>query len=150
MRRLVTAPLAALILLCTPISNPQRCRLYSNCWTPLLINLFRGGAPPVQASASELGAASVTQESVSLEPGKPIERELSGGQSHFYKITLLSGQYLQIVVEQRGIDVAVTLLAPDGKKISEVDSENVIEGSETVSAIAEATGEYMIEVRSPE
>ena len=106
------------------------------------------GAPPVQASASERGAAQSAQESDSLEPGKPIERELSGGQSHSYKITMISGQYLQIVVSQRGIDVAVALFTPDGKKISEVDSEHLIEGSETVSAIAEAPGAYLIEVRS--
>ncbi len=63
---------------------------------------------------------------------------------------MISGQYLHIVVEQRGIDVAVALFTPDGKKISEADSEHLIEGSETVSAIAEAPGAYLIEVRSPE
>jgi CHAT domain-containing protein/tetratricopeptide (TPR) repeat protein len=111
---------------------------------------LRPGTPPAQAPASVLGAAPGAQESISLEPGKPIERELSGGQSHFYKITMSSGQYLHIVAAQRGIDVLVVLVAPDGKKISETDSENLIEGSETVSAIAEAPGAYMIEVRSPE
>ncbi|HKQ90922.1 MAG TPA: CHAT domain-containing protein [Blastocatellia bacterium] len=59
-----------------------------------------------------------------------------------------SRQFLNIVVEQRGIDVAVALVAPDGKKIIEVDDEHMIEGSETVSAIAEAAGAYRIEVRS--
>jgi CHAT domain-containing protein/tetratricopeptide (TPR) repeat protein len=44
----------------------------------------------------------------------------------------------------------VALFLPDGKKISEADSEHLIEGSESVSAIAEATGVYLIEVRSPE
>jgi CHAT domain-containing protein/Tfp pilus assembly protein PilF len=46
--------------------------------------------------------------------------------------------------------VAVALFTPDGKKISEADSEHLIEGSETLSAIAEATGAYRIEVRSVE
>jgi CHAT domain-containing protein/predicted negative regulator of RcsB-dependent stress response len=63
---------------------------------------------------------------------------------------MISGQYLQVVVDQRGIDVAVVLLAPDGKKISEVDSERQVEGSETVSTIAEAPGAYLIEARSAE
>jgi len=108
------------------------------------------GAAPVQASASERSAAQSAQESDSLEPGKPIEREISGGQSHSYKITMISGQYLHVVVDQRGIDVAVALFTPDGKKISEVDSEHIVEGSETVSTIAEAPGAYLIEVRSPE
>jgi tetratricopeptide (TPR) repeat protein len=116
-----------------------------------MINLLiRVGASPAQVLGSERGAAPGAQESVSLEPGKPIERELSGGQPHSYKITMISGQYLHIVVDQRGIDVAVALFTPDGKKIGEVDSERQIEGSEAVSAIAEAAGAYRIEVRSAE
>jgi CHAT domain-containing protein/predicted negative regulator of RcsB-dependent stress response len=103
-----------------------------------------------QASDGDRKAAETAQETDSLEPGKPVERELSGGQSHSYKITMISGQYLQVVVDQRGIDVAVALFAPDGKKISEVDSEHLVEGSETVSAIAEEPGAYLIEARSAE
>jgi CHAT domain-containing protein/Tfp pilus assembly protein PilF len=63
---------------------------------------------------------------------------------------MISGQYLHVVVDQRGIDVAVALFAPDGKKISEFDSEHRVEGSEIVSAIAEAPGAYLIEARSAE
>jgi CHAT domain-containing protein/Flp pilus assembly protein TadD len=160
MRRLMIAALSALILLCTPFSDPQGCGLYSIRWTPLMINpLIRAGtpattslrpvAPPAQAPASERGAPSA-QESISLEPGKPVERELSGGQSHSYKVTMISGQYLLVVVAQRGMDIGVALFTPDGKKISEVNSNPLIEGAETASAIAEAPGAYLIEVRSPE
>jgi CHAT domain-containing protein/tetratricopeptide (TPR) repeat protein len=107
------------------------------------------GAAPVQAIASERSATQSAQESDSLEPGKPIERELYGTQSHSYKITMISGQYLRVVVTQRGIDVAVALFTPDSKKISEVNSAPLIEGSETVSVIAEAPGAYLIEVHPP-
>jgi hypothetical protein len=160
MRRLMIAALFALILLCVSISTPQGRGLRSIRWPPLMANLLRVGAPattslwpvapPAQAPASERGVTPSAQVSISLEPGKPVERELSGGQSHSYKITMISGQYSHIVVEQRGIDVVVALFAPDGKKISEADSEHLIERSETVSAIAEAPGVYLIEVRSPE
>jgi len=75
---------------------------------------------------------------------------MSGGQSHSYKIAVISGQYLHVVVTQRGIDVAMALFTPDGKKIIEVNSDSLIEGSETVSVIAEAPGAYLIEVRSIE
>jgi CHAT domain-containing protein/Tfp pilus assembly protein PilF len=73
---------------------------------------------------------------------------MSGGQSHSYKITMISGQYLRVVVAQHGIDVAVALFTPDGKKISEVDSEQSTVGSEAISVIAEAAGAYRIEARS--
>src|SRR5215813_3270837 len=96
------------------------------------------------------GASQSANEELSLEPGKPIERELSGGQSHFYKIAMTSGQYLRITVNQQGIDALVALFTPDGKKIGEVDSEQATVGAETISAIAEAAGIYRIEVRSAE
>ena len=63
---------------------------------------------------------------------------------------MTSGQYLRVTVSQRGIDALVALFAPDGKKINEADSEYLVEGSETVSAIAESAGEYLIEARSVE
>ncbi|MGB7922035.1 MAG: tetratricopeptide repeat protein [Pyrinomonadaceae bacterium] len=85
-----------------------------------------------------------------LELGNPIERELTGGQSHSYRIVLTAGQYLHAVADQRGIDVMVTLLNPDGKQITEVDSPNGISGPEPVSAIAETSGSYRLEVRSLE
>jgi CHAT domain-containing protein/Tfp pilus assembly protein PilF len=108
------------------------------------------GEPHAQASASERGATPGAQESISLEPGKPVERELSGGQSHTYKIALVSSQYLRIEVEQRGIDVAVALFTPDGNKIGEVDDERATVRAETILAIAETPGAYRIEARSPE
>jgi hypothetical protein len=161
MRRLIIAALSTLILLCTPFPDPQGCGLHSIRWTPLMINLLiptgappvtslRPVAPPAQAPASTHGAAPSAQESVSLEPGKPVERELSGGQSHFYKISMTSGQYLRITVSQRGIDVLVALFTLDGKKVDEADIDKSTMWSETISAIAEVSGAYLIEVRPPE
>src|SRR5262245_45097349 len=109
MRRLMVAALSALILLCISLSTPQGRGLHSTRWTPLMINPLIGAgtpattslrpvAPPAQAPASERGAAPSAQESNSLEPGKPVERELSSGQSHFYEIAMTSGQYLRITV----------------------------------------------------
>ncbi|MEK6321667.1 MAG: CHAT domain-containing tetratricopeptide repeat protein [Acidobacteriota bacterium] len=82
--------------------------------------------------------------------GKTVERALSGGESHQYKISLSSGQYLHLVVDQRGIDVVVTLFGPDDRKIIEVDSPNGTQGPEPVLAVAEASGTYRLEVRSGE
>src|SRR5262245_2073693 len=150
MRRLVIAILSTLILLSAPLSTPQGHGLYTVHPPTLTINLSQVGEPPAPAPAAARGAAQSAQESMTLEPGKPIERELSGGQSHSYKIMMASGQYLHMVVEQRGIDVAVALFAPDGKTIGEVNGEQTTLKFETISAIAEATGAYRVEVRSTE
>ncbi|HEY7179787.1 MAG TPA: hypothetical protein VIC84_00140, partial [Blastocatellia bacterium] len=96
MRRLTIAALSTFILLCAPVSSHQSRESHSIGWTPLMTNLLWIVAPPAQASVNERGAALSAQESISLEPGKPVERELSGGQAHSYKITTVSGQYLHI------------------------------------------------------
>ena len=83
-----------------------------------------------------------------LEEGKPIERQLSGGESHSYQLNVSSGQYARVVVEQKGIDVVVNLFGPDGKLITAVDNPNGSQGAETVHITAEATGTYRLEVTS--
>ena len=85
-----------------------------------------------------------------LEIGKPLERELTGGKNHLYQLSLSSGQYLHLIVDQRGIDVLVTLFGPDGKKLFEVDSPNGERGPEPLYWVAESAGDYRLEVRSLE
>lgn len=85
-----------------------------------------------------------------LKQGHVFERELAGGEAHTYRIALASGQYLRVVVDQKGIDVVVKLFGVDGQKIAEVDSPNGTQGPELVSTIVEGAGEYRLEVRSLE
>src|SRR5262245_66122374 len=54
-----------------------------------------------------------------IEPGKAIERELASGERHDYRITLAAGEFAQVVVEQRGIDIIVSLLTANGEKVTE-------------------------------
>src|SRR5205085_1849043 len=75
---------------------------------------------------------------------------MKGGESYVYQIQLAAGQYLGAVVEQRGIDVAVTVIAPDGKPLMEVDSPNGSLGPESIGVVAEAAGNYRIDVHSLE
>src|SRR5262252_4558813 len=106
MRHLIIAVLPALILLCVPLSITQSRGLHAIRRPPLMINQLRGSAPAaaslgpgassVLARASERGAPQSAQESDALELGKLVEREISGGQSHSYKITMTPGQYLHV------------------------------------------------------
>jgi hypothetical protein len=63
-----------------------------------------------------------------------------------YKVALAAGQFVRITIEQRGVDVVLHLLEPDGKKLLEVDSPNGNRGLEPVSWIAEQAGDYRLEV----
>jgi len=81
-----------------------------------------------------------------LELRKPIERDLSGSQSHFYKFTLSSNQYVHILVEQKGIDVEVTLAGPDGKPLMTIDGSSGLRDSEPVHWVSEVPGNDRFEV----
>jgi CHAT domain-containing protein/tetratricopeptide (TPR) repeat protein len=100
------------------------------------------------AAARAVRGSGQDQESRLLEPGKPIEREIAGGQSHFYLLTLAVSQYVYVVAEQRGIDLVVVAFGPDGKKLVEMDSPNLSHGPEPIRLIAAVAGEYRLEVRS--
>jgi tetratricopeptide (TPR) repeat protein len=107
------------------------------------IRIWRNAVNPLHSHQGD-------EQARQLAPGRPIERELSGGQSHTYQIRMTSGQFLYVEVDQRGIDVVVALFAPDGEKRTEVDIPYGTAGSEIVRAIAEAAGTYRIEVRALE
>jgi caspase domain-containing protein/carboxypeptidase family protein len=95
-----------------------------------------------------LPGAAQRQDARILELGRPIERELAGKQSHNYLIELAANDFLYIIVEQRGVDVVVTVHAPDGKQLMEVDSINGTQGPERVMLIGKTAGTYRLEVRS--
>ena len=85
-------------------------------------------------------------ETQQLQQRKPVERELRAKQTHAYTIALEAGQFLDAAVNQRGIDVIVRVLAPDGKLIAEVDSPNGTRGDEPIALEAKTAGTYRIEV----
>jgi CHAT domain-containing protein len=58
-----------------------------------------------------------------LEPGQIVEREIAGGQTHAYRITLQAGQFARFVVEQKGIDLVLALIGPDGKPALEASNK---------------------------
>lgn len=81
-----------------------------------------------------------------LLPGTPIERELQAGQAHSFTIELEENKFVQLVVEQRGIDVIVKVFAPSGKSLGDFDTPNGAEGPEHVSFVAVTAGSYRVEV----
>ncbi|HSG39908.1 MAG TPA: hypothetical protein VLE27_09755, partial [Thermoanaerobaculia bacterium] len=67
---------------------------------------------------------SADTEPVRLELGRPVVRDLAGGGSHTYLVRVEEGQYVRLTADQRGIDVELHLLAPDGSEVRMVDSPN--------------------------
>ncbi len=82
-----------------------------------------------------------------LGPRGGPERPLAGGETHVYRLALRAGDYLELRVEQLGIDVVANLVDPGGEAL-EVDSPNGDRGPESILALIAVTGEHRLEVRA--
>ena len=85
----------------------------------------------------------------SLELSRPIDARLAAGESHDYQLTVQSGQYARVEIDQRNVNVSVTLFAPDGKQIFSSDAETIGE-IEPAEFIAESTGNYRLRLAPSE
>jgi len=120
---------------------------------------MRLALPWVLVAALLGGVPATAADPTNLELGVLTEGSLAGGEAQSYGLRLAAGDFLQIEVEQRGIDVIVSLRASDGALLVEVDSPNGREGMELLrtvygaslqaSASSSARGMITLEVRSP-
>jgi CHAT domain-containing protein len=92
---------------------------------------------------------SLQQDVGNLPPLSPVERELKGGETHSYQLSLVAGQFLYAQVEQQGIDVTIDVFDPGGQKIADVDSPNDNWGAEPILLVAGLSGNYRVDIRSP-
>ncbi len=92
-------------------------------------------------------AGQTTVEVATLELGKPVEREIAGGQTHKFQINAIAGQYAKIIIEQRGINLFVRLTDANGKFITEADSEIGGNGAEVLE-IYSATDDLRVTVEA--
>src|SRR5689334_313762 len=106
----------------------------------LILGCLATGVVAAQTASQYPGAPT-------LQLNTPIERTIGTGQTHVYQITADENTYVQLVVEQRGIDVVVRVYYPSGNKPTEYDSPNGTEGPENISFVTGAAkNSYRIEV----
>jgi CHAT domain-containing protein len=85
-----------------------------------------------------------------LEYGAADGGALAGGESPVHVFNVPAGHYVRVVVEQRGIDVEVTLAAAGGEVLVKVDNANGTRGGEVVSLVAGAEANYRVKVTARE
>ena len=100
---------------------------------------------PIVILSFFLSLASFGQ-STELIPGKSIERKILKGENHLYTITLRKGEYIECVVMQKGVDLAIDVNDPAGKKLKTFDSPNGTDGPEPVSFDAMQSGKYQLHI----
>ncbi len=76
----------------------------------------------------------------------PRPRLLAAGESHEWELDLAVGEVARIVAEQRGVDVALTLVDPAGRPVIRIDRPIGTAGAERLTALAAAAGLHRLEV----
>jgi CHAT domain-containing protein/Tfp pilus assembly protein PilF len=83
---------------------------------------------------------------VRLERGRPVERALAGGESHDYVVAAARGQFVDLRVDQLGIDVVLEISGPDDQKPTRVDTPVGSAGEERACFVADREGEYTVHI----
>src|SRR5215831_2454721 len=78
---------------------------------------------------------------------KPIaERTIAGGDVHRYELVLAAGEYVRASVLQRGVDVVVHAIGPDGAVLGQFNEEMRDGMDEQIELVAGQSGTYALTV----
>jgi CHAT domain-containing protein/tetratricopeptide (TPR) repeat protein len=97
----------------------------------------KGEAPPADPSM--------------LRPGAPVMREIGGRESHTYRLSLEPGQYLQLRIDQQGVDVAAKLVSPGREETLFFDDPKYLEEPDRLALVIKEKGvhQLVVTVRDP-
>jgi CHAT domain-containing protein/tetratricopeptide (TPR) repeat protein len=105
-------------------------------------------APDAPATSPPAGEAlPESREARRLAAATTVEGRVTDGRPDVYVVRLEPGQFFQVTVAQRGVDVALSLHEPDGARRLEADYSVGPRGREAVSLVAETPGDFRLEVR---
>lgn len=85
-----------------------------------------------------------------LDPRRPYTGALAGGETHAFTLSVMAGQFVEILARQDGIDLVLVVHGSDDKPLAEIDSPNGSYGPEVALVEATVTGAFKIEVRALE
>src|SRR6185369_7906394 len=82
-----------------------------------------------------------------LEPEKVIEQTLAAGEAHSYNMTLAAGMYGSVELNQKDVNMTLTIFAADGQQLRTADLASVGFAVVMSRVTPEATT-YRIEVKA--
>ncbi len=124
-------------------------QIFSICFFAITLFLFAVLAKAqVTEKTNQLPANQQVNSAELLKLNQSAERQIKGGEIHSFQFDVKAGFYARAEVEQKNIDVIVSLFAPDGKFVVEMDGKDGRLWREAVSAIAEKSGLYRVEIKA--
>ena len=88
------------------------------------------------------------REGAPLVLNSPISRDYKAGERHFFFVTASEKEVIEITCERSGVDVALTVFAPDGEKVSVSNAPGGFAGFDRLFFLAERAGKYRIALDS--
>jgi CHAT domain-containing protein/tetratricopeptide (TPR) repeat protein len=104
--------------------------------------------PGVEPASSAIESSANTEGSIQIAPGSSMHREIAGGVTEVFAISLEEGKLLRFLIDKGDLVLSAVLYGPAGTKLLEHVSQDfeVVE----ISFPADVTGTYLIEIRSSE
>lgn len=111
-------------------------------------SLHRSRTPPETDRSRANPHERTSQTLQTLKLGEPVNRQIKGGESQSFGISLAAGQFLHLRVEQHGSILLATLFDPQREEVVQMDSPAGGHGPIYLSAIASQPGNYQLEILS--
>lgn len=112
-------------------------------WVSFLIQLAPALSVPGQTDNKDKRNTSAV---ATLEPGKPVEREISAGEKQSYQLEVSEGQYANIEITSRDLDASVKLFGSTGEVITQYAAKLTARSNQEIELVAEATRVYRFDV----
>jgi CHAT domain-containing protein len=94
------------------------------------------------------GSSQQPDDRQTLVRASAVERRLNADQIHSYDLALAAGDYVHLIIEQRGIAVTPRLFTGDRTAITDAFFSHLADGPIAVSMIAESGGIYRLEIEA--
>jgi CHAT domain-containing protein len=111
----------------------------------LLVVLFSPGLCVAQFASEERK----DEDTPELKLNQLVSRNLRGGETHLFKVSVLGDEYFHVTVQQHGIDIVLTAISNDLAPII-VDRPNGAYGREGLSFIADKDQQVTVRIKSLE
>src|ERR1035437_540886 len=106
----------------------------------LWLGSFFAAAPQPQG-----GPPPTTRQAGKLELHHPVERDMGPGKADLFTVDAAAGQFLRVVADQKGVDVLLRIVDPEGKVLVTADRPGAF-GPESASAIVPRSGSLQVKV----
>lgn len=86
------------------------------------------------------------QDVPNLVLNQALERDIKGGEMQVFTVQISANQTAKVEIEQKGIDVSLAALRPNGERFIESESPSGFLGKDLILVTASDAGEYKIEI----